>query len=96
MTFLRDDLEQEIPLAGERVALEHFGAIANRRLELGERIASGGRELDVREDGDVESQGIAIEKRDARLDDAALLELLNAPPAGGGGDASARGHLGHR
>ena len=31
-----------------------------------------------------------------RFDDAALLELLNAPPAGRGGNAQSRGHFGHR
>jgi NADPH:quinone reductase-like Zn-dependent oxidoreductase len=92
----RDDFQQKVPLAGEGVALQHFGAIANGGLEFGDGVAAGGRQLDVREHGDVQSQGVAIEQGHARLDDAVLLELLNAPPAGGGGKRTLRGDLGHR
>src|ERR1019366_8076820 len=93
---LGDDLQQKIPFAGERVALEHFGAFADRRFEFGDRVAAGGCQLDVREDGDVEAERVAVQERNAPLDDAAFLELFNAPPAGRGGDADLGGHLGHR
>ena len=60
------------------------------------RVAARGRELDVREDGHIEPQGVAVQQRDARLDDAALLELLDAPPARGGGNPGLRRDLGDR
>ncbi len=54
LDVLGDDLQQKIPFAGERVALQHFGPIANRRLEFGERAAAGGREFHVRKNGDIQ------------------------------------------
>jgi len=65
--FLVTIFQQEIPFAGERVALQHLGAGRESPLS-NSAIASRpvGRELDVREDGHIQPQGIAIQQRNAR------------------------------
>ena len=51
-------------------------------LEFGDGSAARGRQFHVREHGDVEPQGVAVEERHACFDDAILFELLNSAPAG--------------
>ena len=85
--------QHEVPFAHRRVAVEHFGPLADR---LGERcncIASLAREFDVGKYGDVEAECSPIEQCDAPLDDARLLEGLNAASARGGRESGPRGNF---
>ena len=82
LDVVRDDAQVEVPLSGERAAIEHLGPVADRALELGERIAPLGVEAHVHVDHHVEAERRAVEQGDPALDHAVLLELLDASPAG--------------
>src|SRR5215208_210582 len=57
--------QQEVPLAEQRVAFQHFGVIAYCPLEFGERLAPVARELHVHEHHEIEPELFTVEQRDA-------------------------------
>ena len=92
----RNDVQQEIPVAHDRVATEHFRAVADRQFEFRQRIASLRRQFDVRKYHEIQAQGIVIKQGDPPLDHTAPLELRDPPPAGRGREVDDIGNVGGR
>jgi len=78
------DLEDEIGIAGDRVALDDLRAVADGVLELRQGFAVVHLEIDEGEDAHRHPRLLRIEQRRIAADHALALELAHATPAGGG------------
>ena len=78
----RRDQQNEIDIAHQHEALDHFREADDLLLELRQALPAVAGQLDVHEYQHLEAQFFASQQRDAALDDAAGLELVDPAPAG--------------
>jgi len=84
-----DDLEDEIDLAVEHVALAHLGQRAHVLLELAQRFLGLALQADQREDGDRKAQLRRVKLGMIAPDHARLLQRAHPAQAGRRGQAHA-------
>ena len=89
----RDDLHQVITLAGGAVAFDDGGALEHGLLEGFHHVFYVAREVHLRQYAVAQADPVAVELGGVALDDAALLEGLEAFPGGCGGEADAPGQV---
>ncbi len=91
-----DDAQLIVGRAGDGGALHHFGPALHRLLEGLEVFLGRQGELDRTVDLEIQTQLFPVEDGHAALDDPVVLQALDPPPAGAGGEADALGDLRHR
>ena len=82
-----DDAQLIVGRAGDRGALHHLRPALHRLLEGVEIVLGRQRQLDGAIDLEAEAQLLAVEDGHAALDDPLVLQPLDPPPAGAGGQA---------
>ena len=88
-------MQQEIHLAGHRVAGEHFGSVDERAPEALDDLVGVLLELDLHDRLDGLADAFRIDDRRVSLDQARSLELPDAARAGRGRETDAFGEIGH-
>lgn len=89
-------LEQIVRAAGHAVALQHLRVTHHGLFELVQVATAMGRQLDVDEHGDAETQALVVEQGDLALDQPFFLHAIDPPPAGRLGQFDLFRHLGSR
>ena len=89
-----DHVQQEIHLAGHRVAGEHFGPVDQRAPEALDDLVGVLLELDLHDGLDGLARAFRIDDGRVSLDESRRLELPDAPRAGRGREADALGEVG--
>ena len=89
-----DDLEQVVVFAGDVVAFEHVGELADAVAEDVDVFAGVALEADVDKTEQVKAELFAVEQRSVALDEACLFQAAQAGVDGGGREVQAAGQLG--
>ena len=88
-----DDAQQEVGLAGNRVALDDLRHVLHGFLEAVEGVLLMALQRHVDEDVDGQVQLLGIQQRHPAANQAAFLQALDAPPAWGVGEPNALAKL---
>src|SRR5579864_4020546 len=86
-----DNVQEELEVASDAVATDDFVDLGDSVLELGATLRALPGDLDLDEDGEIETELALIEDRPVPPYHAGFLECLEAPQTGRGGDVDAIG-----
>ena len=90
------DAQQKIDLAHQHEALGYLGRIANRLLELAQRLRLFAQEANLHENLEIEAEHPSLEQRNLGADKTGFLQSLYPSPAGRLREPDRLGDFGHR